>query len=278
MLEALSLPFMQRALLAGLLIAFTTSYFGVFVVQRSLAFMGSGLAHAAFGGVALGLLLEHEPLWIAVPFTIIVAILITWVRDHTRLAADTVIGVFFAFAMALGIVFLSMRTSYSADAFTYLFGSILAVQAIDLWFAGLVALLTLLSIPLWSRWAYATFDREAARADGLNVLAHDYLLAIAIAVAVVVAVKVIGIVLLSAFLVIPAAAARLLANRFASMTTFAVGLSLLTVVAGVLASYEFDIPTGATIILAQVAAFALALLTSIALRRQRIRRARQMTP
>ena len=136
MFELLTLPFMQRALIAGLLIGFLASYYGVFVVQRGLSFLGSGLAHAAFGGVALGLLLESEPLWIAVPFTIIVAIGITWVKNRTELGSDTTIGIFFSVSMALGIIFLFLRKQYSADAFTYLFGSILSVTVIDIIFAA----------------------------------------------------------------------------------------------------------------------------------------------
>ena len=125
MFDLLTLPFMQRALIAGVLIGFLASYYGVFVVQRGLSFLGSGLAHAAFGGVALGLLLESEPLWIAVPFTIIVAIGITWVKNRTELGSDTTIGIFFSVSMALGIIFLYLRKQYSTEAFTYLFGSIL---------------------------------------------------------------------------------------------------------------------------------------------------------
>src|SRR5690606_36567006 len=112
---------------------FLASYYGAFVVQQRLSFLGAGLAHAAFGGVALGLLLQTEPLWVAVPFTVVVALGINWIRSTTGLAGDTAIGIFFAVAVALGIVFLSLRDDYSADVFAYLFGSILAVTPADLW-------------------------------------------------------------------------------------------------------------------------------------------------
>ncbi|MCI0512557.1 metal ABC transporter permease, partial [candidate division KSB1 bacterium] len=162
MREILALPFMQRALIAGVLVGFLASYYGVFVVQRGLSFLGSGLAHAAFGGVALGLLLELEPLWIAAPFTIIVAVAIAWVRDRTELGGDTAVGIFFSVSMALGVVFLFLRRQYSSDAFTYLFGSILAVRSKDIWITIGVVILTFLAAPLWRRWAYASFDRELA--------------------------------------------------------------------------------------------------------------------
>ncbi len=259
MAELLSLPFLQRALVAGLLTALTAGYYGAFVVQRSLSFLGSGLAHAAFGGVALALLLGSEPLWIAVPFTIVVALAITWVRERTDLGADTVIGIFFALTMALGIIFLSRIPSYTTDAFTVLFGSILAVSWTDVAAAGVVLLVTLATLPLWGRWAYATFDREAALADRLPVRRDDYLLSVLLAVAVVVSAKVVGIVLISAFLVIPAAAARLASRRFRSMTLLSVTLGAASALLGLGASYALDWPSGATIILVQCLAFGLCL-------------------
>ena len=113
MIELLHTAFVQRALLAGVMVGLLSSYYGAFVVQRRLSFLGDGLAHAAFGGVALGLLLGLEPLWIALPFTVAVAVGIVWVENRTRIAGDTAIGIFFATSMALGVIFLALRRSYS---------------------------------------------------------------------------------------------------------------------------------------------------------------------
>ena len=249
------MPFMQRAIVAGVLVAFLASYYGVFVVQRGMSFLGDGLAHAAFGGVALALLLGREPLWIAVPFTVLVAVAITWVRERTELGSDTAIGILFSVSVALGVVFLALRREYSADAFGYLFGSILAVLPVDLWVTGAVAVMALLTLPMWGRWAYATFDRELALADRLPVARDDYLLSVLIAVTVVVAVKVVGIVLIAAFLVIPAATARLLARTLGAMTRLAIAAGVSTALVGLWASYELDVPSGATIVLVQAALF-----------------------
>jgi len=247
MFDLLTLPFMQRALIAGLLIGFLASYYGVFVVQRGLSFLGSGLAHAAFGGVALGLLLEAEPLWIAVPFTIIVAIGITWVKNRTELGSDTTIGIFFSVSMALGIIFLYLRKQYSIDAFTYLFGSILSVTIIDIIFAASIVLVTVIFLPYWKRWAYSSFDRELAQADRIPVLFDDYILSILIAVTVVVSLKLVGIVLIAAFLVIPAASSRLLSKSFSRMTVVSVSIGMLSAIGGLWISYYLDVPSGATI-------------------------------
>jgi zinc transport system permease protein len=253
--EILSLPFMQRALVAGILVGFLASYYGVFIVQRGLGFLGSGLAHAAFGGVALGILLETEPIWVAVPFTVLVAIGITWVKDKTKLGGDTTIGIFFSVSMALGIIFIFLKRQYSSDAFNYLFGSILSVTLLDIVVPIILIIITLFLFPFWKRWAYSSFDRELAQADRIPVQFDDYLLSILIAVTIVVSIKVVGIVLIAAFLVIPPAASRLMNKSFSKMTVVSVIIGISTALVGLWISYYMNVPSGATIILLQAAVF-----------------------
>jgi len=251
---------MQRALVGGICVGFLASYYGVFVVQRKLSFLGSGLAHAAFGGVALGLFLNTEPLWIAIPFTIAVAIGITWVKQNTVLGSDTAIGIFFSVSMALGIVFLFLRRTYSTDAFTYLFGSILAVSKSDLWITTFIVLISIFTWPTWKRWAYASFDKELAQTDRLPVEKDDYLLTILVAITIVVSIKIVGIVLIAAFLVMPAATARLISGTFQRMTVLSVLVGVTTAAFGLIASYYLDIPSGATIILFQAFLFLISII------------------
>jgi zinc transport system permease protein len=188
------------------------------------------------------------------------------VRERTQLAEDTAIGVFFAVSMALGIVFLSITKGYTGDAFAILYGSILSVTTTDVIVTGIVAALALGTTPYWGVWAYATFDRDLARADGLPVLRADYVLSVAIAVAVVVAIKVVGILLIAAFLVLPAAAARLVTSTFRAMTLCSVALGVFSAVAGLMVSYYSNLPSGATIILLQAVLFLLAVAAGQVLR------------
>ncbi len=256
--DILAMTFFQRALIAGVLVGFLGGFYGVFVVQRKMSFLGNGLAHAAFGGIALGILLQTEPLWIALPFTVIVSLLITFLKEKTSLEIDTSIGIFFALSMALGIVFLSLKQDYSVDAFSYLFGSILMVRKSDIIATLIFSLITGgLAIKYWKRWAYATFDRELARADRLNTRFDDYLLSLLIALAIVLSIKLVGIVLIAAFLVIPAASARLVERRFFTMTLNAIVFGIVTSLVGLTVSVLFNLPTGAVIILIQSVVFIL---------------------
>ncbi len=274
LLDLLSLPFMQRAVIAGLAIAVMVGLLGVFVVQRGLSFLGDGLAHASFGGIALGayvaylsdrLELLQQPLLLALPFTVLTALAIAWVRDHTRLSSDTAIGVFFAVSVALGVLFVSIipPDRNVVDVWHLLFGSILAVSAADLRIILGVALLALVVLTrLWGILAYSTFDAELARTDGVPTRALEYLLFALAAVIVVVSAQVVGIVLLAAYLVIPAATARLLARSLFSMTLLSILLGVISTLAGLLASFYFDVPSGSTIILAQALLFVPAALSA----------------
>ena len=178
LVSVFALPFMQRALLAGLLVALMSSVLGVFVVQRGLSFLGDGLAHAAFGGTALGLLVGAEqPLWVALAFTLAAALGIAWVRVYTELSSDTAIGIFFAVSVALGVLFVSLETGYNADAWSLLFGSILGIGEGELLLiAGVTALSLGFLGTFWGRLAYATFDAELAQSDGVRTRWLDTLL------------------------------------------------------------------------------------------------------
>ncbi|WP_117237247.1 metal ABC transporter permease [Thermus sediminis] len=258
MVEALGYPFFQRALLAGVLLAILSGFLSPLVVQRRLSFLGDGLAHAAFAGVALGLFLRGEPLWFALPFTFLVALAITFVKERTELSEDTAIGVFFALSVALGAIFLTKAKGYVGDVMGYLFGSLLAVGPWDLLTVAFMVLLALALLPFWGPLAYATFDRELALADRVPVVWHNYLLSGFLAVSLVLAVKVVGLILVAAFLVIPGAAARLLARTFAGMTLLSLFLALLSTFGGLFSSFLLDWPSGASVVLFQALLFALA--------------------
>lgn len=256
MLEILSMPFMQRAFAAAVLVAFMASLFGVFVVQRKLSFLGDGLSHSAFGGVALGLLLGIEPLAIAVPATFLVALGIVWIKRKTNIAEDTSIGIFFAVSVALGVVFLALKRNFSADAYTYLFGSVLAVSSIDLIATVIICILVVaIMIKYWKIFAYAAFDEELARSDGIRTGFADYFFTAVISLVIVISIKLVGIVLITSFLIIPAATAKLAARTFSQMTVLSICFGLSGSILGLFLSVILDLPSGAVIILFLAAEF-----------------------
>lgn len=256
--------FMQQALVAGVLVGAACSALSVYVVLRRMAFIGQGISHAAFGGVALGLLLFQRNgsggdigvnLTTAV-FCVAVAILIGVTSKRGRLSADSAIGIFLASAMALGVVLIAFRQRYTADVTTYLFGSILAVTPGDLIaIAVMAALVFTLLVALYKELLYYTFDERMAAAVGLPVTLLHYSLLVMLALTIVVSVKVVGIVLVTAFLVIPGATAKLLAGSFSTMMALSLVFGVSASVAGLVISYFAHLPSGATIVLTQFLIF-----------------------
>jgi len=236
----------------------------VYVVLKRMAFIGAGISHAAFGGVALGLLIfqsaQRPDLWISLitaAFCLIVALAIGFTTQRGPISADSAIGIYFASTMALGVLFVGLRKQYTADVFGYLFGSILSVTRDDVISIVVLATLVLLAIGLlFKELLFYSFDEAMARASGLPVGALHHLMLVLLALTIVVAVKVVGIVLISAFLVIPGATARLLSGRFRRMMALSVAVGVGSALAGLVISSYWDIPSGATIVLTQFAVFA----------------------
>jgi zinc transport system permease protein len=260
----LSIPVMRNALIAGIVLGALCALIGTFVVQRGLSFIGDGLAHAAFGGIAIGLFfgvgIEHA-VWVALPFTVVVSLLIAWVLRRGKLRGDVATGVFFALSFAVGVIFLAKRTkNRAANAESVLLGSILSITDQNLEVIVLVSLATMLILAFtWSRLAYATFDRELAALSGVPVAVLDYMLLALTAVVIVVGVRAVGVVLVSSFIVIPAAAAQMIGRRLATVAAIAVAFGVGGSFVGLIASYHLDFQTGATIILTLGACFFVAL-------------------
>ena len=263
--------FMQRALVAAILVGATCSVIGVYVVLKKLAFIGSGIAHSAFGGVALGFLLGLNPIAVAAPFSIATAAGIGLVSKKGRVSEDAAIGIFFASTMALGVIFVGLSKGYSIDLFGYLFGSILAVSTFDLWLILVLGLAVVgVVMLLYKEFFFLSFDEELAKVNGLPVQGLYYLLLTLMSVTIVVSIKVVGIILVSALLVIPAAAAFQLTRRFRNMMILSVVLGVVSGVAGLILSYYFNLASGATIVITATVIFFLSLAFSPKRRRIRL--------
>lgn len=257
----LALGLMRRALAAAILVSGVCAALSPFVVLRRMSFVGHGVAHAAFGGVALGVLLGFSPTASGLVFSLGVALLIGVVGRRGRLSEDASIGILFATAMAFGVVCLGMTKGYSVDLFGYLFGSLLAVTPQDLGLIVALAIATvLLLVFLRKELLFLTFDEEQARAVGLPTAVLQTILLVFLALTVVVAIKVVGAVLVAALLVVPGASALQLSRNYRSAFPLSIGLGVLAALGGVVVSYIADLAPGATIVLCSAGLFAVCLL------------------
>ncbi len=259
--------FLQRAFIIAILVSVACSLLSVFVVLRRMAFIGQGISHAAFGGVALGLLLFETTSqfhWainlITAFFCIVIALLIGIVTKHTRISEDSVIGIFFSISMALGVIFIALRKTYAPEVFTYLFGNILSVTWSDVLIEFVLSFIVIVSFMLFYKELQTfVFNEELAKVSGIPVDFLRYFLLVLLSLTIVISIKIIGIVLISAFLVIPGATAQLLAGSFRSMFSIAVVFGVTSSLLGLLISYFCKLPSGATIVLFQFLLFILAL-------------------
>lgn len=249
MIELLGLGFFQRALLAGVMLSVLCGLLSVFVILRRMAFIGVGISHSAFGGVALGFLLGLDPLWTGVAFSVLVALLIEWAQSRGRIDEDAAIGIFFAASMALGVIFLQLSRTYNVDVFAFLFGNILAIGETQIWQILLVTVGVLaLMAAFFKEMVFLSFDEEMAWVSGVPVTALRCLFLVLLALVVIVSIYLVGIILVSALLVIPGAIARNLTQHIRSMVGVSMGAAVGATVGGLLFSCQVDWPSGATVV------------------------------
>lgn len=261
MMEILHYDFMRNALGVGLLVSIACGVVGTYVVVKRIAFISGSISHTAYGGVGLGYLLGIQPMAGATLFTLAAALVMGEVSHRLKNREDTVIGMLWAVGMALGVIFVKLSPGYTADLMSYLFGSILAVPTADL---GLIlaldGLILLVVFMFHDQFALIAFDEEFARVIGLKVRFYNQLLLVLIALTVVVMIRAVGIILVIALLTIPPATAALFTRTMPSMMLLATLLSALFTSGGLLLSYWFDLPSGATIILLSAVGFGIAVL------------------
>ncbi|MBI3358140.1 MAG: metal ABC transporter permease [Nitrospirae bacterium] len=263
MLEILSYGFMQRAFLASALIGVVCSLIGVFVVLKGLAFIGAGTSHAAFAGVAFGFLIGAPPLAMAILFGISTVWVTGFLERNGRMKPDVSIGIFYTLTMALAILFLGLMRTYNPEVLGYLFGSILSVTRSDLKMILVLSLVILGCLTLFFKeFHFISFDQEMAEASGIPAKWLFILLLNLISLSIVISLKAVGAMLVFALLVIPAAAAQQWATHIRSMMLGSAAIGVLASWAGVLLSYWFDLPSGATIVLLLTFIFFLSVLFS----------------
>ncbi len=252
----LAYGFAQRALVGGLLIAATCSIMSFFVIVRRLAFAGMGISHAAFGGVAIGIAAGVNPIVTAGGFCVLVATGIGWFSRKGRLHEDAVIGILFTASMAMGVLLIRVANAYNQDLLSYLFGSILAMSWTDVVILAVLSVLAIAFLVLFFKeLLFFSFDEETAAASGIPVRFVYYGLLITMALTIVVSIKLVGIILVSALIVIPGATGLQLSRNYRGVLVISLGAGLASVAAGLLLSFYYDVASGATIVLVLFAFF-----------------------
>ncbi len=264
----LSLEFMRNALLAAFFVGLAAPMVGIFLVQRGLSLIGDGLGHVALAGVAVGVLTDRAPVLTALVTAVAAAVAIELVRARGRTSGDVALALMFYGGIAAGVVIINRSEGAQTGSLTgYLFGAITTISRADLLVFGILsAVIVVVTLVLRPRLFAVAGDEEHARASGMPVLALNILLAVLTAVTVVVAMRVIGLLLISALMIVPNAAAQQVSRSFRATNRWAVLFGVVAAVGGVMTSYRLDTASGGTIVLLAIAIFVVAMLVAAGVR------------
>jgi zinc transport system permease protein len=251
-LEALSYGFMQKALIAGIAVGLICSFMGTFLVLRRYSLFGDGIAHVAFGGISVGLFLGVFPLWTAFIVSIFGGIGLQKLRQSTKISGDAAVAVVLVSGLAVGVILVSSSGGFSVDLFSFLFGSILLISNEDTIMilaisAGIIATLVVLQ----KQFLHLTFNEEQAKLVGLRTTLLNYAFVILASITVVTSMRLVGILLISALIVIPNITAMMFGKGFKKTVCISMGISVISVIGGILLSYFLNLaPSGTIVVIA----------------------------
>ncbi len=250
MLEVLSIPFMQNAIIGGIILAVLLSVLSLFVNIKNWSFINVGISHATFGGLALGVYLGISPISLGLLFAVITGLLIGYISKKGNIHEDVSIGILFSISMALGVIFLTLTPNYTSDLFTFLFGNILTITKEDIYTLALFTTVVFIFLGIFfQKILFCCYNEEVAFSSGINTSFYYYTLILIMAVATVLAVKLVGVILASAMVILPAATSSQIFWHYKKIITSSVIISVLIVLAGIFLSYQYNLPSGATIVL-----------------------------
>ena len=260
-LQMFSYPFMQRALIAGVLVSLCAALLGVSLVLKRYSMIGDGLSHVSFGALAVAVALGFTPLWFSIPVVILAAFFLLRMANNPHWNSDAAIAVMSASALAIGILVISQTTGMTTDVDNYMFGSVLAMRREDVVLSVLLSVAVLVLFVLFYHKLFAvTFDESFSRATGLKVERYNTLLAILTALTIVLGMRMMGAMLISSLVIFPALTAMRLFRSFRGVVVCAAVTSVLCFCAGLTASFVLSTPVGASVVCANLTLFLLACL------------------
>ena len=252
-LEALSYGFMQKALIAGIAVGLICSFMGTFLVLRRYSLFGDGIAHVAFGGISVGLFLGVFPLWTAFIVSILGGLGLQKLRQSSKISGDSAVAVVLVTGLAIGVILVSSSGGFSVDLFSFLFGSILLISQEDTIMilaisAGIIATLTILQ----KQFLHLTFNEEQAKLSGMRTTLLNYAFVVLASITVVTSMRLVGILLISALIVIPNITAMMFGKGFKKTVFISMSISVISVVSGILVSYFLNVAPSGTIVMIAV--------------------------
>lgn len=256
LLELLQFPFMQRAIAGAILMGILGGFLGSFVTLRQLSFFSHAVGHAALVGVALGVLLQLNPTWMLLPFTLAFGLIVLYLIDQTNLSSDSVLSVVLSGALAIGVILSSLIQGYRGNLMGVLFGDILAIDTTDLILTSLVLISSIIFLlPTLRQQILLTLNPTVAQVQGIPVRLYRYAFVVLLSLAVAVAIKAVGVLLVNAFLVIPAATAKLVSHHFTRFLVISVMLGVVSSIIGIMLSGLLNFASGPSIVLVQFLLF-----------------------
>jgi zinc transport system permease protein len=256
LVEMFSYTFLVRAVIVGFLVSLCASLLGVSLVLKRYSMIGDGLSHVGFGALAIATALNMAPLLISIPIVVLAAFLLLRLSEHSVIKGDAAIALISTGALAIGVVVISMTTGMNTDVCNYLFGSILAMSKQDVYLSIILSVVVLISFVLFYHKIFAvTFDETFAKATGTKTGLYNMLIALLTAITIVLGMRMMGALLISALIIFPALTSMRLCKQFRTVTVCAALVSVICFFIGVVISYLYATPTGASVVLVNILAF-----------------------
>jgi zinc transport system permease protein len=250
LLNVFQYAFMVRAIIVGIAVAISSSFLGSFLVLRHYSMIGHGLAHVSFGAVAVALFLDQTPIVVTIPIVVASSLFILYLSEHSSIGGDASIGLFSSVALALATILASIRGGFSTDLDSYLFGSILLLNTLDVWIAWIVTVIVVgVMVFYYDELFISTFDESYARVNRPQIGRINIVLAVLAAIIITVGIQSIGVLLISAMVIFPGVISLQFRLGFRNTIFLSVVISVVNVILGILSSFVLNLPTGSTIVL-----------------------------
>lgn len=259
--EMMSYPFIVRAMIVGILVSLCSSLLGVSLVLKKYSMIGEGLSHVSFGAIAIAVALGVSPLKISIPIVMIVAFLLLRIKDSSKIKGDSAIALISSSSLAIGVISIAITTGMNTDVCNYMFGSILAMSKNDVYLSVVLSIVVIFLFTIYYNKIFAiTFDENFTKSTGINVNFYNMIIAILTAITIVLGMRMMGAMLISSLIIFPSIISMKIFKSFKSVVMSSGIVSILSFCIGMIISYKFSTPTGASIVVVNIIIFILSII------------------